>query len=625
MPNSSPQTIQLDSSIQLGTVANLLYGYQPTWNPTDTNAWPFFPPQQQMLKTFAPDITSDGSAQWDNPIITLCASAEDLITSLYKYTVVRGSDEQSAPVIPSGPLVLDDRDRAQVLQTLQQELGVDLSDPSLSYALVQVQRQVGSTTHPAFTETGVFKGLREPAVSINSEHRLAIPRRLRVSQTATEEKMTGRLAVGTPTDPDPTPDDIQSYFNFFQTYGTHFVSKIFAGDVIYQVFAYNAPAFAAIQKAYTNSPGRLSGPLAVNFDYYTTKSSDAGFGYVAQYGNILNLSGDPALGASVSGGDWEDSQYANGPSIFQAFQSSFPHNLNDKFRQVVTIGFELRPISMFSDVRPRKVWRRIFNAAMYQKYGDGIQPVFENPPTYNFSAIFPETGPGFVSTIATPTIDVYKDLIDLSQVQMVATEIVRSFTVVSNVMRVSNSTHPIVVPGTNVTLVSHVFDMGSTGNIPTLQLTDAAYDSYQIACQDFRGVLVMTNTSGTERNVIADGQRYKLTTDGAPSGRYGVAPDVDVRQPPSPTVLEQIEDDIDFSLTTAEAILNARNTSSASEGRILLLKYLNWIAKSVPDDTTDESLLQLQVRAYYLARVDAFRAMSPRKTRAPVSTPSCWI
>jgi hypothetical protein len=604
MSLSSQQTTQLNSGIQLGTVANLLYGYQPTWDPTDPNALPFFPPANQMLNTSEPVITEDSGAAWGNPTITLCASAEDLITALYDYAVVPGSDEKTAPTIPSGPLVLDDQDRAQALQTLKQKLGVDLSDSSLSYALVQVTREVGSATHPSFTETGVFTGLREPAVSIKSEHRLAIPRRLRISQTASEEKMTGRLAVGLPTDPDPTPDDIQSYFNFFQTYGTHFVSKIHAGDVIYQVFAYGAQAFAAIQKAYTKSPGRLSGPLAVNFDYYTTKSNGA-YGYVAQYGNILNLSGDPALGASVANGDWQDSQYADGPSIFQAFQSSFPYELNDKFTQVVTIGFELRSISMFSDVRPRKVWRRIFNAAMYQKYGNGIQPVFENPPTYNFSAIFPETGTGFVSTISTPTIDVYKDLIDLSQVQMVAKDIVQSFTVVSNVMQASNGTDPIVIPGTNVTLVSHVFDMGSTGNIPTLQLTDTAYGSYQIACQDFRGVLVMTNASGTERSVIADGQRYKLTTDGAPGGRFGVVPDVDVRQPPSSSVLEQIEDDIDFSLTTAEAILNARNTSSASEGRILMLKYLNWIAKSVPDDTTDESLLQLQVRAFYLARVDA--------------------
>ncbi|HET7462522.1 MAG TPA: hypothetical protein VFJ82_14810, partial [Longimicrobium sp.] len=445
--------MELQSGVQLGSVANLLNGYQPGWNPGDPTGTPLFAPPNPLVNSYPADIP-DNPATWSYPVITLHPTIQDLVSTLYAFSVVPLHDDASPPVFPSGPLTLNDADQAQALQTLGTALGLDVSDPSLSYMLVRLTRQVGTAQFSAH-HGSVFVGRRRPTAHIQRGLQVALGR-LRAGDVKLEPWMTGRLVVDDHPLADPTLADVADILTFFANYGTHYVSSITGGDVIYQVFAYQAERFQQLQQAYNSSPGQTSGPAAVGWDYYTTPVNGP-YGFASAAGSVIAMSADTAFEQSVQAGQWNDPMFAHGNSVFHAYQDGTTLNLND-FTQVVPIALELSSLTNFAEPLPKDTLRRVFKAAMYQKYGDAITPAFEKPATYDYAAIFPQPQAGFVSTLATPSVDVYKQRLDLSDVQLMAPQEVTSFTLFTNVLELTG-TAPLAVPGTAVTLVSHVVDV----------------------------------------------------------------------------------------------------------------------------------------------------------------------
>ena len=378
--------------------------------------------------------------------------------------------------------------------------------------------------------------------------------------------------------------------------------------MIYQVFAYPSDRFKKVKKGYDSNNLNVPGPNAVNFDYYTVPYDEekGPYGFVQENSPILSMSGDSAIEESVKNGEWEENKeahWAKKNSILSPFKepSISRKKLNSSFTKIVPIAFELASLSLFSEHKRQRVWQRIFKSAMYRKYSDGIKPAFTKNEPYDFKQIFPEDQEGLLSTIATPTIDVYKERLNLNEVKLIASEEVKSFTIFTNVLQQSGG-ETVKIPGENVTLVAHIIDTDFAPGIPKLELSDEAYKSYTLSCQDFYGSLVIKNQSGTEQRLVADGFCYKLDNSGA-EGRYGVSVDQDLRTAPSEKVLKELLPNLEFSLVTAEAVVSDYNADPDLPAQQLIKQYLKWLGTIIPKNTSNLELLELKVRALDLAHV----------------------
>ena len=94
-----------------------------------------------------------------------------------------------------------------------------------------------------------------------------------------------------------TAAQTQACLDIFHTAGTHFVSKITVGEVIFQVFAYPSDRFQNVKKAYASND--FTGENAVAFAMFTTDANTGAYGYVKEFGNILSMSGDASLQKSL--------------------------------------------------------------------------------------------------------------------------------------------------------------------------------------------------------------------------------------------------------------------------------------------------------------------------------------
>lgn len=594
--------MQVRSTLKLGSPANLLLGYRALWDPSHSGSTPLFAPIKQLMTETDP-VIDDTPVGWSYPIVTIHDDARSLLSELFQYRVVALETESAPPTIPSGPLILDDQDTTTVVAEVSKQLGVDLSVGDHGFMLVQLRRDVSLQAHQAH-RGAAFVGTFQPSDHMARELRVRIGR-LHAGLLKTEEWMQGRLVAGS-SEPllDPSLDHVQQFLDFFETYGTHYVSKVDLGDVIFQVYAYGPKSYAQLKAAYENPTTKKTGIGATFFEYYTSPERADQLGFAAEIGNLQSFGSDPAFVTSVSAGDWIDHTYADGAdSVFRPFQAGPGIDL-DSFETVVPTGFELSPLSNFAKPDPTTTFQAVFKAAMFVKYGSAIVPNFTKPATYDYASIFQETFDGFISTIATPNIDVYKQRLQLSKVEFVAADTVKNFTVFANVLEL-DTTIPFQLPGDDVAIVAHVIDIPDpAAGGPTLRLTDAAFDSLSLACQEFSGTATFVNTSGDKHKVIVDGFHYELV-ESPVDGRYGVTVTSDVRVSPDAAMIDRVQYDVELSIDAAESTLATRSTTTADQARALIIKYLNWIGLSIPADTTDPDLQQARIRALYLARVTA--------------------
>ena len=76
------------------------------------------------------------------------------------------------------------------------------------------------------------------------------------------------------------------------------------------------------------------------------------------------------------------------------------------------------------------------------KYSDGkdVAPYFPNNIPYNLRDIYPNSGAGgFLSNIATPTINIFQKYIDLSVIALEAADIVKFFSTFNNALKKNNT------------------------------------------------------------------------------------------------------------------------------------------------------------------------------------------
>jgi hypothetical protein len=404
------------SGLKLGQVANLLLGYKPGWTARDSSTAPFFPADIAALPTMDVEV-SMAETVWQLPRITLHKDRNSLLSAIFPYIVQSLTGDGSTFSLPSGPLMVNDLDGGKTLDTLSKYLGVDLTAGG-SYMLVELVRSVGTASHPYTSGAGgdEMDHLTPNALEIIT----ALP------GVAGESEPTHRLTAG----------DARPFLQSFQTLGTHYVSKVTAGDRIFQVFAYDQPAFDRLTSAFNNSAkgtDYVDGLNAMPFQYYTTPhstSTGVPLGYVKARGIVNIVSDDPDFAESVKAGLWNDSERAGGNSIFMAYKQTGPPLDLSRFQAVVPIGFELTPLGNLIPVDKcaagRNYWNRLLKGALHQKHGQQVRVTFPPAHSYQWQDLLPNSG-AWLSTIATPTVNVYDARVALGAIKLTNRPAVKKF------------------------------------------------------------------------------------------------------------------------------------------------------------------------------------------------------
>ena len=93
----------------------------------------------------------------------------------------------------------------------------------------------------------------------------------------------------------------------------------------------------------------------------------------------------------------------------------------------IPIGLTLTPVAaLFPNLLIAGPWDRLVKGGLLQKYGDGIRVPLSRQVNLDWDSIFPADVPSFASSIVTPTIDIYQELVDLAKVNLQGGELVGS-------------------------------------------------------------------------------------------------------------------------------------------------------------------------------------------------------
>ena len=422
--------MSLDCKIKLGKSTNLITGYD-----ADIFSVPFTNSSKPALFENEVIINNpDESAKWSTPVITLHENAEDLLSAVLqvKLRPMTNEDQPSEGGTPSswpsGALVLAglvNAKRQKALKHLSTQLGIDLST-GWSYALLRCTRNVGTATHRCY-ERRIF-GNPNPKNAIR-------PDTLEALKKLEKQKMT-------PTD--VTMDAAKGYLDFYETYGSQFVSSITTGDSIFQVFTYGASAFQEIQKSYEKYPETFSGDLSCFFVTFTVpRSKTDESGYTAAAGKICIASEDEEMKKSLKDGLWRDERFSRTDSVLAPYHYDREKGVNTTFKKVVPISFELTSLSIFAEYYRMLTWHRVFKGVMYAKYanGFGVAPYFSNNCPYDLDTIFKDSNPmgsdGLLSTLCTPSVNIMQEKIDIEALDVMFPKMVKEFTIFANAIKVS--------------------------------------------------------------------------------------------------------------------------------------------------------------------------------------------
>jgi hypothetical protein len=587
-------------SLQLGQAANILYGYQPVWNVTSGTALPFFAPPVVSVVTSVPVFEAPEYIEWTNtPTVTIHNSADDLVSAIYHYNVLPLSSDPSGLDIPAGPLALDDADKKTAIASVGALLGLDLT-LARGYVLVTMERVNGTATHefidnPSVRDRSAY--LTDAASATISQLPPAAPR--------------GKSVLY---DSKITKDDGVAYLNAIYNLGSHFVSQIVCGDRLIQVFAYTSDKFSLIQTAFGNDATEqpdgtmaVTGSDAFAWAYYTSPVNGT-FGFVSEYGNLFCVSGDPTLQTSITANKWVSSYTPGKASIFAAEN----YALLESLQMSVAISVSLTSIAaLIRNPLVSGPWDRLVKGALLQKFGDEVTLPLSREVNYDWSSIFPQTTDAWASNIVTPTVDIYQELVDLAEVQLLGGDIVaqnfkmKSFTSFSQVLMATTKkgADPIALPSDNVTLIAQIIDTTLAEETPVVSMSTAALGKLNVVCETMYGALIFEgNGSGvSNRKVALDGLLYATDPNPDPdTQRYKVSLSGVLSDTPSASLITSVKDDIGYSIVAGESLLQSYGTGSDTVCE-LEEAYLLWLANIIPADTTDPELARDRSRALYLA------------------------
>lgn len=600
------------TSLTVGATANLLAGYDPSWLSSTEASQALFPPESKALEEI-PVPLPEISGNWGYPDISLHDTAASLLDTLWPYQIKNPSDSFENATIPSGALLIKDEDSENAIKLLSATLGVDLGKTDSGYALVRIKRIDTTCCHPVHQKEMLTYPL---PTQIPEEYKVT----KEFKQAAARLK---RLDIGK-SDNVPeqiTPEDANRYLQFFRQQGTHFVSKIVLGDVIFQIFQMPRAAYETVKNAYKDKPGKLSGPSAALFVQYTTNGLTGQYGYVEKYGNILSFSQSKMLRDSLSKGEWLDETFAETDSIFSLFQpdAAITYSLlHERYTEVTAVCTELTSLTLFMEYSRRLIWERIFKGGMIQKYQTAIRPRFHPYNPFDFGAGFDQNSfPGFLSTLATPYVNTYKPYFNLSELIVTAAEKVKQFTLSCNILDCQEE-KIIQVPGEDILLNAQIVSLEKE-YVPVVSLPEKGWDRFFLCTQHFFGGLIVRSTSKKAHYTIVDGLKYVMENP-AGNARPFVKVTDDLRRPEGEIPVKDIgrvKNSLAYYYAFSEAMASTLGSSGktlipssqtlAPSGKetfnLFLQKSFLWITQFIPSGTHDFDLLELRMRALTGARL----------------------
>ena len=595
------------STVRLGTAANLIDGFDPSWVPGDRSRQGLFPTPGTPLAEQDIVITPGPSA-WELPTITVHDDAAALLGALLPYSIANPSDGVKEADIALGKLLVGDQDAASAIAQLSATLGIPL-DAGYGYALVKIRRISGKAAHGVLAD-GMFHHPNaltpDPALGVNEDFRKSLVQ-VRPALGDTKHFDPGRLTAG----------QAQECLDVFSHWGTHFVSSISVGDLIFQVFCYRSARSSTVKREFASND--FSGYNAVNFASLTTDANTGTHGFVAALGTITCLSGDPAIQQSIADGKWHDAQWTGSDSILAPLlngESGFSMASLQAFTASVPVDVSLTTLTMFAEIERRRCLRRVFKGAVIQKFGTAVKPHFETYSPYDVANVIPGNDvPGFVSNIATPNINIYSPRVDLGDLQFVAAETTDAFVLCANLLCATAG--GTTLPGTRVAILCQDACFESDDDLTIVTVSDAAFGQYEISAGTWYGCIQVGNTAGSAHETILDGLLYRYG--GAPGahGRFSVEIAADLRQRPEAATLPLFKDSLQFAHAFAASILGTMGNlpqTDASQTRRFVTDTLGWLSAVIPGNSDDIDLVDLRVRAldgYRMARQPAYGAYVP--------------
>ncbi|GFN31701.1 MAC/perforin domain-containing protein [Paenibacillus xylaniclasticus] len=571
--------------VRIGAAVNLLYGFKPLWDRSEPASTPYYSPPVEPLTTFPIEYSNAAEARstFGSPEITLHDNEESLLSNLFEYTVHPFKGEENCFEMPSGPLILGHADREDVLNQLGRYLGVELRE-GRRYMLVKLRRIDGRASHAVIRPSGEVTF--DKALHLTEEGRKATIR-LRPGE---------RLQDGERHDARITAKQAEEYLDFFYRFGTHFVSAVTWGDVLFQVFAYEEDHYRIVRNAYEKDceNGVLNEPISLSYSYYTRPE------FVLASGPIVSFSGDAQLESSIQEGRWIDRIHAARDSLFTAYMDAdrLPSSWLEPLSQSVPIGIELTPINRFIELFRAFNWQRVLKGALVYRYSHAIRLKLDGIAAIDqcFEPVggLPASEQAAVIGRARYTSE-YRDQLKLEEANA-EKPVDRSFMRVSRLLDVRGSEEgirEIRLPYNDVMLISRCIRGDSDSQrMAVVQVPDEAMKRTKIRCETMTGAFILMNESGTERYAVSDGFCFTEGEHDSHIGRSRVALDQQLLEGESPD-WEALLPELRLSLADAMLI------PSASAWREVVA-YARWIEHLLPEEVTIPQIVRLRETAALL-------------------------
>ena len=368
---------------------------------------------------------------------------------------------------------------------------------------------------------------------------------------------------------------------------------------------------------YAKNPNNLSGPTSPSFAQFTVKrNNQTGYGHAAAIGSICLASADPALPESLKKGLWYDATYALADSMFAPYLRPDSVNINTAFQMIVVTGLELASLSSFAEYIRKHIWHIVLKAALYVKYARGkeVAPYFSNNCPYDLRMAYKDSSiiedDGLSSVIATPSVNICKELVDILSIALQFPDLVKTFDIFSNALLIStpatnDKSTTIQLPGSKtVTIISHIVSAVSEAIPPNICLSKSAFENIKarLSTGEFYGGLLVTTADAQNSLVIMNGLVFEVT-----NGKVAVTSDIRIAQ--STSIFNSHLTNFEFSLVAAEARINfllsrlTGSTDSTRNGILLMQRYLLWLGRIASSGVKNDTLTTLQARALYLAKI----------------------
>ncbi|MBC7774700.1 MAG: hypothetical protein H7246_04615, partial [Phycisphaerae bacterium] len=576
----------------IGSTANLILGYKAIWNASDIRQLPFYPPSYQEFLHFPVD--SYGSkASWGALRVELCPTKEELFGKLCDYRVI--AEPEDGTSIPIGPLLEKDIRSSQTIDQFFRETGINVSKSSTQYALLIMERTGRAFGHPSIEKLGFGNALfYKNEVMSHTLRRELVKLQSALNSGPTYQSISGKWqrrtdAIG-----------VQRFIDFFNDYGSHYVSKVITGDVIYQIFAYEAEAFSLIHKLFKKTSYQLDYTTVLSFQKFTRPLRPlAGKekGYASQIGHLCIKSKDESFLKCAATDRWMDIDLGKN-SIFNC--AADPDQLRI-FSQLIPIGFELSEILGFTRPALKAQGNSIFKALMFTMYEDKISFFFKNQqvtPSLN-SQVNRNTNNRIVATSDNCMI-VYKNVLETDDIESVKAENVKELRLLSPLFHIGAG-GTFRLAGDFIHIMAHTLSVGEKPR--EVVLTDQAFNSIKINCEDFNGALRIRNESTGATYTIVDGFKYQAVTDSADPSQRQVLLRGEINASVPASVVASLMSGIEHTLLMAENMLESTGDTFSDSHKIFITRYLNWLSDLMPP--RDNAFSNLRLQAHWLARVIA--------------------